>query len=55
MDLSRAITRHRSRLELRACDDDGRRVYFWRNVKWDKKYFLKRQREAERAARKRVA
>jgi hypothetical protein len=27
-------------------------VYFWRNVKWDKKYFSKRQREAKRTARK---
>lgn len=26
-----------SRVESRACGDHGRRVYFWWNVKWNKK------------------
>lgn len=47
-DLSRFISlliRRICNVKPRACGDDGHRVYFWRNVKWHNKYFLKRLRE----------
>lgn len=41
----RSCVETRARARAMAMDSD---VYFWRNVKWHKKYFFKRQRERER-------